>query len=50
MLPLNASYVCSYFLTPCLYNVGYTSFIRSSFKAYGVNLTASKFSTNNDGL
>ncbi len=45
MLPLNATYVCTYFFTPCLYNVSSTTFIRSSFKAYGANITTNKYST-----
>jgi len=50
MLPLNASYVCTYFFTPCLYNVSSTTFIRSSFKSFGANITTNKVSTNNDFL
>ncbi len=45
MLPLNATYVCTYFFTPCLYNVSSTTFIRSSFKAYGASITTNKYST-----
>ena len=50
MLPLNATYVCTYFFTPCLYNVSSTTFIRSSFKAYGANITTNKISADNSFL
>ena len=50
MLPLSPHYVCTYFFTPCEYNITFTEFRRSSFKSYGANITATKVSTNNDGL